>query len=180
MKKALKIIAAVLVAVFLFGFWYQWKFSMGEADPIMINSSTLENKLLVATQQSEYKDELTKKVTDHFIGKEIFVSVIDVTQLEKIKRDHFDAYVIIHTNERWRPPYEVKVFLEESINKDNIFVVSTSGEGDLITEGIDGITSASELINIQADADQTINWVNNFFNQKMTKKASQEKALAIE
>ena len=180
MKKALKIIAVILVALFIFGYWYQWRYSMGEADPIMINSSTLDNKLLVATQQSEYKDEITKKITDHFIGKDIFISVVDVTKLEKISRSHFDAFVIIHTNERWRPPYEVKVFLDETKDSNNIFLVSTSGEGDLITEGIDGITSASELIDVQEDVDTTINWISDFFNLKMTKKASEAKTVAVE
>ncbi len=159
MKKILKWIVIILAALFLFGLWYNWKYSMGVAESKSINDPTLEHRLLLVTQQSEYKDALTKRIAKHFRGKDIHISIIDVTELAEADVAHYQRYVIMHTHIMWKPPRPVVEFLKDETVKQKVFTVSTSGDGNLIPKGVDGITSASIMLDAEKDAKRVISWI---------------------
>jgi len=163
MKKVLKYGLIAIALLVIFSFWYKWKYSMGVKDGFTVNKPTIENKLLLATQQSEYKDKVTQLVADHFIGKDIYISVIDVTQLNQSLINDYQAFVIIHTYEMWNPPKQVVSFLQSEDIKNKVFTVSTSGDGNLIPENVDGITSASIILDAEKDANKVIEWINDQF-----------------
>jgi len=165
MKKVIKWGILIFGCLVLFGFWYNWKYSMGVAESYTVNNPMLKDKLLIATQQSEYKDKVTKSISDYYQGKDLFVSVIDVTELDASLLDKYDAFVILHTCQMWKPPKKVRSFLKHKNEKSKIFTVCTSGPGDLRTEGVDGVSSASVLYEAKNDALKTIEWINKQFRK---------------
>ena len=62
LKKILFRILAVMVAFFLFLVWYQYKYSMDDVNPYTVNAPTLDKKLLIATQGSDFKDKVTNGI----------------------------------------------------------------------------------------------------------------------
>jgi len=139
---------------------------MGVVERYTINSPKLENKLLIATQQSEYKDEITQTITSLLKDKNVYISVIDVTELNKSLINEFDAFILIHTYEMSRPPIMVNQFLENQELKNKVFTISTSGSGDLQIEGVDGFSSASVILDSQKEANLALEWINNHFENE--------------
>jgi len=161
MKRALKWALIAIVILIIFGFWYNWRYSMGIVDAYTVNKPTIENKLLIATQKSEYKDKVTQYITEYYFGKNIYISVIDITDMDQVDKEQYGAFVIIHTYEMWMPPENVRSFLNDNEIRNKVFTVSTSGDGHLIPEGVDGVTSASIIMDTQKDAEKVIKWINN-------------------
>ncbi|WP_291871022.1 hypothetical protein [Maribacter sp.] len=145
-KKILFVFFGVMVAFFLFLLWYQNRYSMDVAVPYAINEANFENKLLIATQGSDFKDEVTSRIVSHFKSDSIYIQVIDVEELHGINPKDFDALVIIHTWENWKPPVSVKSFINRTkIDKDKIVVLTTSGEGSYKMDDVDAIVGESIL-----------------------------------
>ncbi|SFR66583.1 hypothetical protein [Maribacter stanieri] len=145
-KKILFRILAVMVAFFLFLVWYQYKYSMDVVTPYNINSPTLDKKLLIATQGSDFKDKVTSDIVDHFKSDSVYIEVVDVESLNDIDPNNFNALVIIHTWENWKPPLSVQSFIDKYGNESNkIIVFTTSGDGDNTMEGVDAIAGESKL-----------------------------------
>ena len=167
MKKSIKWIFAVLLILIFFSIWYNWRYSMGIASPYTVNDINSNNKLLLITQKSDYKDEVTSSITEALKGKNVFVSVIDVTAIQKARISDFDAFLLLHTYEMWKPPFQVDQFLNQSAQRDNIFIIATSGGGDLLPEGVDGITSASILESKDHEVSKAIEWIEGQFDIKI-------------
>ena len=75
-KKILLIILALMVAFFLFLIWYQHNYSMDVVSPYTINSPTLEKKLLIATQGSEFKNKVTSGIVNHFKTDSVYIESV--------------------------------------------------------------------------------------------------------
>tara|TARA_R110001592_G_scaffold223459_4_gene478948 strand:+ start:1040 stop:1561 length:522 start_codon:yes stop_codon:yes gene_type:complete len=145
-KKILLIILALMVAFFLFLIWYQHNYSMDVVSPYTINSPTLEKKLLIATQGSEFKNKVTSGIVNHFKTDSVYIEIVDVESLNVIDPNDFNALVIIHTWENWKPPLSVQTFIEKYRNESNkIVVLTTSGDGNYTMEGIDAIAGESKI-----------------------------------
>ena len=122
-----------------------------------VNSSSLEIKLLIATQGSEFKNTVTQGIIQHFETDSIFIEVIDITSLEEINPKIFDAIVLIHTWENWKPPSDIKSFVERTTAyKDKIVVITTSGEGSYKMEEVDAIVGESILEDAPSISDKII------------------------
>ena len=85
---------------------------MDKAEAFEVNSVEYPQKLLIATQGSEFKDKITLNVTKHFKEDSIFVSVIDITSLKEINPADYNAFLLIHTWENWNPPIDIDDFIE--------------------------------------------------------------------
>lgn len=156
-KKLLFAVLGMVLCFFLFLLWYQYRYAMDVVEPYTVNSSSLEKKLLIATQGSEFKNTVTEGIIQHFETDSIFIKVIDITSLEKIDPDVFDAIVLLHTWENWKPPVEVKSFVERTkASKDKIIVMTTSGEGSYKMEEVDAIVGESNLVEAVAVTDRII------------------------
>lgn len=130
----------------LFLFWYQYKFSMDEAESYKVNAAQWNKQLLIATQGSDFKDALTKGLVDYFKSDSIFIQVEDIQVLEVIDPEKYDALVIIHTWENWKPPVVVESFIERTkMYSSKIVVLTTSGEGSYKMDDVDAITGESIL-----------------------------------
>lgn len=147
----LKITLFVLsLGVFLlvFAVWYKYEYSMDKVETVQFNSPDLDRKLLIATQGSPFKNEITSNITDYYKNDSIYIKVIDVSQLPEINPINYKAIVLIHTWENWKPPKEVEYFIEKNIsNQDNIIVLTTSGKGSFKMKDMDAITGESKIEN---------------------------------
>ena len=111
-------------------------------------SPDLDLKLLIATQGSTFKNKITSNITDYYKNDSIYIKVIDVSQLPEINPINYEAIVLIHTWENWKPPKEVQSFIEKNIsNQDHIVVLTTSGKGSYKMKDMDAITGESKIEN---------------------------------
>lgn len=130
---------------------------MDVAEPYKVNATQWDKQLLIATQGSDFKDALTKGLVDYFKSDSIFIQVEDVQVLEVIDPEKYDALVIIHTWENWKPPVVVQSFIERTKKySQKIVVLTTSGEGSYKMDDVDAITGESILANTEIYVDQII------------------------
>jgi len=134
---------------------------METANEFQVNSPNYIRKLVIATQGSEFKNLVTNEIIDHFKEDSIFIQVIDVSSLPKIQLKDYNAVVLMHTWENWKPPVEVKEFINRTTSeKSKIVILTTSGQGNYKMDGVDAITGESNLEEIK------------FFSQKIIDKLS--------
>ena len=146
-KRKIAVFILVLGILFIvFAIWYKYEYSMDIAQEFEVNSPDLNRKLLVATQGSVFKDKVTDGIVNYYQNVSLYIKVIDVTTLTGIDPKNYDAIVVIHTWEYWRPPEDVSSFINrtEAI-KDKIVVLTTSGEGSYKMKNVDAITGESKL-----------------------------------
>jgi hypothetical protein len=148
-KKILVIIVSVVALLFLLAVWYKFTYSMDKASAFEVNLAEYPQKLLIATQGSEFKDKITLNVINHFKESPISISVIDISALNEIKPADYNALLLIHTWENWKPPIDIDIFINRTKDyKDRIVVITTSGEGSYKMVDIDAITGESKTENI--------------------------------
>ena len=148
-KKLLFTILGMVLCFFLFLLWYQYRYAMHVAQHFTVNTINQETKLLIATQGSEFKNKVTEGIIRYFKTDSIYIEVIDITYLQEIDPRTFDAIVLIHTWENWKPPVEIKSFVERTTAyKHKIVVMTTSGEGTYKMNEVDAIVGESILENV--------------------------------
>jgi len=119
---------------------------MYKAEEFEVNSTDYSQKLVIATQGSDFKNAVSNHIINYYEQDSIFIKVIDVSSLSKINPKDYNAIVLIHTWENWNPPIEVKTFMNRTVAfQDKIIVLTTSGFGSYKMDGIDAITGASKL-----------------------------------
>ncbi len=145
-KKVLLIILSLAVLFFLWATWYTYEYSMEVAEAYQVNSPDLDQRLLIATQGSVFKDTITNGIVNHFKSDSIFIKIIDVSSLTEVNPEEYNAIVIMHTWENWKPPFVVRQFIERTIDdKDKMMVLTTSGEGTYQITEVDVLTGESNL-----------------------------------
>ncbi len=143
-KKIRYIFLGVMAIFLLLLIWYQYQYSMDVVQPYEVNSPNLEKKLLIATQGSDFKDSITNAAVNHYKPDSIYIKVIDVGGLPEIQPDGFSAILVVHTWENWKPPADVKSFIDRVKNDaGKIVVLTTSGEGSYKMDGMDALTGQS-------------------------------------
>jgi len=147
--RVLKMVLIVLGCIVIFMviaagiFWFLKRQRV--IDPFEFNSSELTQKVLIASQGSDFKEALVESLTTLLKERPVYVRVVDVTTLEDINQSEWNAVVIIHTTERLRLQPDVKEYLDRSEDLSKVILVTTSGSGEWRTTDydIDVITSAS-------------------------------------
>jgi len=157
-KKVLLVLLIIVGLLLILAVWYKNKFSMVMVAEQTINLPELDRRLVIATQGSMFKDSVTLGITNYFESDSIFIRIIDVSGLPKINLDDYDAMVLMHTWENWKPPVVVDSFMGKlkKEQKNKIVVLTTSGEGSFKMEEIDAITGESILENVPAYTDKII------------------------
>jgi hypothetical protein len=167
----MKLLKKIIIVFIIFGAisiiflkWYSVQHSMEEAEPFEINDKGLPQQVLIATQGSKFKDAVVKETIGQLKSLPIYIKVIDVGQLANVDENEWSAIIILHTWEYAKPQKEVRAFMERALVKNKIVVLSTSGSGKEMMEGIDGITSASWGEEVIANADEIVNRVKTILN----------------
>ncbi|MEO9870604.1 hypothetical protein [Ekhidna sp.] len=164
LKNILKVLAILVLAFFAFAFWYKNTYAMEEVATYEINDPDLENKVLIATQGSKYKNVLVESVIDSLSQSQIYIKVIDVSAIENQNVDDWDAIILIHTWEYGKPPEAVESFMDGKQDLSKIFSVITSGSGEEKMEGVDAITGASKKEDMESHRSAILQ----FLNQNLT------------
>lgn len=145
-----------LLALGFLTFWFSSGLvRMKKIEPYAVKDPGLSEKLLIASQGSEFKAAVVDELIKGLEPMPVFIQVIDVSGLEKIEEAEWSVIVIIHTVEYWKPPKQVQRFLDRTENKHKVIVLSTSREGYEMEE-IDGISSASKLSEAKDKADEIV------------------------
>lgn len=163
-RKIIILISSIIVLFFLFLVWFDWRYSMDVIEPYEVNSMEEPHHLLIATQGSEFKNEITKRIVENLKEKPLHISVIDVTTINTIEITEWDVIVILHTWEIWEPQPDAESFLKAHYNSDKMIVMATSGDGGNMIEGVDGISGASLMEEVDERTDQLLGRINQLLN----------------
>jgi hypothetical protein len=134
---------------------------MEKIESYEVNKKENQQKILIATQGSDYKNALVKGIIDTLKTVHIYIKVIDVSILKNEYVDNYDAIVIMHTWEMTKPQTDAAQFLKDYYNPNKIFVISTSGSGEEKIEGIDAITGASRIEEVPKHLKKILKWLDN-------------------
>jgi hypothetical protein len=156
-KVLLWIIATPVSLIVIFMLTYIIMNTQGVIEPFQSGNPHSENKILIASQGSDFKESLVDEIIYAFSNSETFFSVIDCTSLCDVSAEEWDAIIIIHTMQIHKMPAKAKEFLDKKTNCSNIMLVCTSGGGDeIVTKfDVDAISSASRMNEI----DPIISWL---------------------
>lgn len=162
LQKTIKFGIFLLFVFALFSIWYMGTRSMGVSEGYAVNSPSLDKHLLIVTQQSTYKDSLTAGIVSELRDKPVYIKVIDLTTAATYSpMREVDACILMHTWEMWRPPGMVDAFRNSLGSEVPLLVVTTSGGGEeMLTDAIDGISSASEIYKVERDVQRAVTWAN--------------------
>lgn len=147
-KKILVGVAIVVVAFVAPMAWYLLHHSMHPARSFEVNSPAASQKVLIATQGSAFKDSIVAGIVAHLRERQAYVRVIDVSTLSIVRETDWNAIVLIHTWEMEKPEPNAKKFLDHTPDRRKLIVLTTSGAGDRKMEGVDAISSASQMIDV--------------------------------
>lgn len=140
---AIGCIILVLVILFLI---YLWMNRQGVIESSEIGNPELEQKVLIASQGSDFKNALVKGLSTNLEQRQIYIKVLDVTVLSGVSEEDWDAVVLIHSVEMSKLQSDVKAFLDRAHDLDKVILITTSGPGTWETDDydVDIITSASK------------------------------------
>lgn len=139
------VIAGLLLVIVPSIGWYTRHYSMSVAKEFEVGDASLSPRVLIATQGSAYKDALVDGIVKHLKTRPAYVKVVDVSALPQVHDDDWNAIVVIHTWERWKPQPDAKAFVARIKDKKKLIVVTTSGSGEEAMPGVDAISGASVL-----------------------------------
>jgi hypothetical protein len=154
--RGLLISIAVLAVVIGFLAWYRIHFAMNPVEGFTVNKPSSEQRLLIATQGSAFKDAVVAGIVEHLRQRPIFIRVIDVSALSDVNDREWDVIVVLHTIEYGKAPVPAQAFVNRAGDAGTVVVLSTSGAGDFKIEGIDAISSASRTTDVSARVDELL------------------------
>lgn len=140
---AIGCIILVLVIIFVI---YLLMNKQGVIESSEIGNPELEQKVLIASQGSDFKNALVEGLSTNLEQRQIYIKVLDVTVLSEVSEEDWDAVVLIHTTEMSKLQPDVKAFLDRAHDLDKVILITTSGPGTWKTDDydVDIITSASK------------------------------------
>ncbi len=163
MKRVIYAMVFVLIAIALFAIWYKATYSMGIAASYELNDPGLEKRLLIVTQESPFKKALTEDIVNRIKGEPVYIRVIDVTELNGVDPTTWTAMVVMHTWEIGEPEEHAAAFVTRAPRRNTI-VITTSGGGDQMIAGVDGITAASKMEDVSRLAATVVDRINALIN----------------
>ncbi len=155
-RKSVLIVLIIVIALFAFLTWYKFKYAMDIAEAREINTTSAPIHLLIATQGSDFKEQIVERVINEFKSDSIYIKVIDVTSLPDLFETSWNAVFIMHTWENWEPQEDAASFIKNWDDKSKLVVLATSGDGGYVIEGIDGISAASLPEQVDAKSKEVI------------------------
>jgi len=147
LKMLIILFSVPLIAILSFASYYLINNLQGIIEPYQIGNPGADQKILIASQGSDFKESLLYELTEEIQDKERFLSIVDCTQLDREDLSKWDACVIIHTTQIHGMPKAAESFLINSDTHSNVILVTTSGGGDeeIRNFDVDGISSVSRM-----------------------------------
>jgi hypothetical protein len=128
-----------------------------------------KNKLLIATQKSEFKEAIVSKVVKGFEENNIFIEVIDLANLSDKLIEDYKAIVILNDYKFFQINRNTKKFLKNvnDYERRKIVLLTTAGSPKLMIKSseVDAISSASKISNTDTISDKIIQKVNTILSE---------------
>jgi hypothetical protein len=139
------LIAAACLLLIAVPSWFQYehKHAMGIARPFTVGDATGPRRVLIATQDSAFKDTVVAGLIAYLRPRSVYVQVIDISGLPQVHEDQWTAVVVLHTWQFGKPPAVVPEFIDHTRARRKLIVLTTSGSGHARLSGVDAISSAS-------------------------------------
>lgn len=129
-----------------------------------INQPTLEQKILIASRKSEFKNEIIQRIQGVMSNRDVYIKIIGIESLKYEDANRYSAVVLLNTAMGWKADRKVESFLDKYGNLKRIIVLTTSDGGDVLAETkdrqIDAISTAStkaEIEDVSIDIIRKIN-----------------------
>ncbi len=167
MKKVLIALSSLIVLFVIASGVYLLIHRQGVAESFEVGSADMSKKILIASQGSKYKNLMVDTLTSRLKGEDVYISVIDISGLNEIDQEDWDAQIIIHTTEAFKLPEPVKEYLDRIENPDEVMLLITSGGGEWKPEDckVDILTSASKVADISELANSIVVKVNSLLSE---------------
>ena len=139
----------------------------GVIEPFQVGNPQAKNKILIASQGSEFKHNLLNNLVQKLGSEENYLNVVDCTKLGDENIAKWDAIIIIHSAEMHEMPEEAELFLERADDLSKVMLVTTSGAGDDRIEKfeVDAISTASRI----TITNKLLNWLIPRIDSKLQK-----------
>jgi hypothetical protein len=116
-----------------------------------VNQLTLEySYVLIVSEESSFKNNLVKSISDHFYSKPILFSVIDEASLTSTNEDLWDKVIIVTAAQNDDVVLEIDNFIKKHKDPEKVCLVITTDSGKWSgnsRDGVDVITTTSQLKN---------------------------------
>jgi len=167
LKKVLIALSSLIVLFVIASGVYLLIHRQGVAESFEVGSADMSKKILIASQGSKYKNLMVDTLTSRLKGEDVYISVIDISGLNEIDQEDWDAQIIIHTTEAFKLPEPVKEYLDRIENPDEVMLLITSGGGEWKPEDckVDILTSASKVADISELANSIVVKVNSLLSE---------------
>ena len=157
-------LAAALLIVGGAGIWfvsYSWQ---PQLTPYGINKPGAAVNVLIAAQGRSHKIQTLDILSKYYTGKDIYISVIDVSGLPAVNIDAWDYTVLFSAIRMYKLNPDVEAFLKRTGEVQKILLFNTSGGTQIEYGTVDAITSASDYP--QRSAETIIGFIDKAITQK--------------
>ena len=117
--------------------------------------------ILIASRESEFKEEIITKIVENYQGQNVNIKIIGLSDVIAENPADYRAVLLINTCMSWDMDRKVHSFLKKYPDRDNIIVLTTSGDGGWLPKKkkrrFDAISSASEMTNVNTVAKEISN-----------------------
>ena len=129
-----------------------------------INSAALEQRLLIASRDSEFKQALVDTIVDTFADQAVYIKIVGIEELANEDAHAYTAVVIINTAMGWTVDVPVENFLKKHGQLKSIIVLTTADGADVLPDmknrNIDAMSAASVMDQADPLADAMIAKIN--------------------
>lgn len=132
--------------------------SLGMVKGLERGNKHCDKRILIATQQSEFKEVVVSRVLDGLVKDACYIKVMDLKKLASESTGKYQAIVILNTCWVWRLNRHARGFLKESSEKERIILLTTANDENWRPKKVqvDAITSASKMDRADSVAERII------------------------
>lgn len=151
----------ILFLGFVAGSWYCYKNFSRKAPVLEINTGHSGDRVLLASQGSEFKDQFVTSFCDSLQGHVSILKVVELKDLNEIVASDWDRIILLNSfivklNRR------VGRFIDGLESPEKVLLLVTSGGADWKPQPdleLDAITSASQLANSEEILQLALDWM---------------------
>lgn len=100
-------------------------------------------RILIVSQRTEFQDEVSRLVTEHYKTKSIGTQVISFNTMKNVKEEEWGAIVVLQAWEGATASAALTNLIKTAKPPAKVIVVVASETGSEKLTGVDGITAAS-------------------------------------
>jgi hypothetical protein len=138
--------------------------------PHTIGTIGSERRVLIATQESQFKEAVINRVIEELEGDEVYIEVVDLKALSQKPRERYEAVVILNEYQFFSLHHHVRKYLKDADEeeKKKIILITTAGSPHRVREvtEVDAISSASKPERADTVSETILQKVHTLFSSK--------------